>query len=34
MPYSSFNDNLLKPLPVDLSSDFAQKCKENFYHNQ
>lgn len=29
VPYSDFNDNLMKPQPIDLSREFVDKCRKS-----
>ncbi|KIH44347.1 hypothetical protein ANCDUO_25628, partial [Ancylostoma duodenale] len=33
VPFHSFNENLMTPLPIDLSSEFIQQCSADFYQN-
>ncbi|VDO27999.1 unnamed protein product [Haemonchus placei] len=33
VPFHSYNENLMKPLPIDLSSEFIQQCSADFYQN-
>ncbi|CAJ0584396.1 unnamed protein product, partial [Mesorhabditis spiculigera] len=33
VPYSDYNDNLMKLQPIDLSSEFVEQCKENIFKN-
>ncbi|CAJ0953978.1 unnamed protein product, partial [Mesorhabditis belari] len=31
VPYSDYNDNLMKLQPIDLSQDFVEQCKDNIF---
>ncbi|CAI4221509.1 unnamed protein product [Auanema sp. JU1783] len=33
VPYQSFSEMLLTPLPIDVSAEFVQNCRENFFEN-
>ncbi|VDM65097.1 unnamed protein product [Strongylus vulgaris] len=33
VPFHSFNENLMTPLPVDISNEFIQQCSADFYQN-
>ncbi|KAK6040901.1 laminin EGF-like protein, partial [Cooperia oncophora] len=33
VPFHSYSENLMRPLPIDLSSEFIQQCSADFYQN-
>ncbi|KAK6016816.1 laminin EGF-like protein, partial [Ostertagia ostertagi] len=34
VPFHSYSENLMRPLPIDLSSEFIQQCSADFYQNE